>query len=269
MTVPRVRHDRLTVLASFLLVAVLVAACNSANPTPSPEPSPTAAPSSAAASSPPSEAPSAAPSSEPDGGRPDLRRDRAGGRRAPWPAADRRRGAHDARRGAARRGDGEALPGGVAARAGRRERALLQGPRPAPAGREPRGPHGRDAERRGRGVLPRRPEDAVRRVTLRRGRREREDHVRPRVQPRAPGPALHDLQGPGGRHQPERLAARPSGRLRGRFLAADDAVGVGELHARGVPRSCWRRASTIRPRRCSSGCRRSCARRCSIRTRRA
>ncbi len=65
MTVPRVRHDRLTVLASFLLVAVLVAACNSANPTPSAEPSPTAAPSSAAASSPPSEAPSAAPSSEP------------------------------------------------------------------------------------------------------------------------------------------------------------------------------------------------------------
>jgi hypothetical protein len=65
MTVPRVRHDRLTVLATVLLVAVLVAACNSASPTPSPEPSQTALPSSAAASPPPSEAPSAGPSSEP------------------------------------------------------------------------------------------------------------------------------------------------------------------------------------------------------------
>ena len=64
MTVPRVRHDRLTVLATVLLVAVL-AACNSASPTPSPEPSPTAPPPSAAAVPPPSEDPSAAPSSEP------------------------------------------------------------------------------------------------------------------------------------------------------------------------------------------------------------
>ena len=64
MTVPRVRHDRLTVLATFLLVAVL-AACNSASPTPSPEPSPTAPPPSAAAVPSPSEASSAAPSSEP------------------------------------------------------------------------------------------------------------------------------------------------------------------------------------------------------------
>ena len=65
MTVLRVRHDRLTVLASVLLVAVLVAACNSATPTPSPEASPTAAPPTAAASPTPSEAPAAAPSSEP------------------------------------------------------------------------------------------------------------------------------------------------------------------------------------------------------------
>ena len=64
MTVPRVRHDRLTVLATVLLVAVL-AACNSASPTPSPEPSPSAPPPSAAAIPSPSEAPSAAPSSEP------------------------------------------------------------------------------------------------------------------------------------------------------------------------------------------------------------
>ena len=64
MTVTRVRHDRLTVLATVLLVAVL-AACNSASPTPSPEPSPTAPPPSAAAVPSPSEAPSAAPSSEP------------------------------------------------------------------------------------------------------------------------------------------------------------------------------------------------------------
>ena len=64
MTVSRVRHDRLTVLASLLLVAVLVAACNSASLTPSPEPSPTAAPPSAA-SSPPGETPSATQSSEP------------------------------------------------------------------------------------------------------------------------------------------------------------------------------------------------------------
>jgi hypothetical protein len=63
MTVPRVRHDRLTVLATVLLVAV--AACNSASPTPSPEPSPTAPPPSAAAVPSPSEAPSAASSSEP------------------------------------------------------------------------------------------------------------------------------------------------------------------------------------------------------------
>ena len=65
MTVPRVRHDRLTVLATVLLVAVLVAACNSATPTPSPEASPTAAPPSAAPSPTPSEAPAAAPSSVP------------------------------------------------------------------------------------------------------------------------------------------------------------------------------------------------------------
>ena len=64
MTVPRVRHDRLTVLATVLLVAVL-AACNSASPTPSPEPSPTAPPPSAAAVPSPSESPSAAPSNEP------------------------------------------------------------------------------------------------------------------------------------------------------------------------------------------------------------
>jgi hypothetical protein len=64
MTVPRVRHDRLTVLATVLLVAVL-AACNSASPTPSPEPSPTVPPPSAAAVPSPSEGPSAAPSSEP------------------------------------------------------------------------------------------------------------------------------------------------------------------------------------------------------------
>ena len=65
MTVHRVRHDRLTVLAPVLLAAVLVAACNSASPTPSPEPSPTAAPPSAAASPTPSDVPAAAPSSEP------------------------------------------------------------------------------------------------------------------------------------------------------------------------------------------------------------
>ena len=64
MTVSRVRHDLLTVLATVLLVAVL-AACNSASPTPSPEPSPTVPPPSAAAVPSPSEAPSAAPSSEP------------------------------------------------------------------------------------------------------------------------------------------------------------------------------------------------------------
>jgi hypothetical protein len=65
MTVPRVRHDRLTVLATVVLVAALVAACNSANPTSSPEASASAAPPSAAASSPPSAAPTAAPSNEP------------------------------------------------------------------------------------------------------------------------------------------------------------------------------------------------------------
>jgi len=64
MTVPRVRHDRLTVLATVLLVAVL-AACNSASPTPSPEPSPTVPPPSAAAVPSASEAPSAAASREP------------------------------------------------------------------------------------------------------------------------------------------------------------------------------------------------------------
>jgi hypothetical protein len=64
MTVPRVRHDRLTVLATVLLVAGL-AACNSASPTPSPEPSPTVPPPSDAAVPSPSEVPSAAPSSEP------------------------------------------------------------------------------------------------------------------------------------------------------------------------------------------------------------
>ena len=131
MTVPRVRHDRLTVLAIVLLVAVLVAACNSASPTPSPEPSPTASPPNGAVSPPPSEAPAALPSSEPTAADPvyDEIEQEVAALRGLQPTAS---APQDARRGATRRGDGEALSGGVAARAGRRERALLQGPRPAP-----------------------------------------------------------------------------------------------------------------------------------------
>ena len=51
------------------------------------------------------------------------------------------------------------------------------------------------------------------------------------------------LQGPGGRHRPERLAARPPGHLRGRRHAADDASGRRQPDARRAARTCSRRAN--------------------------
>ena len=60
--------------------------------------------------------------------------------------------------------------------------------------------------------------------------RGREDHLRPRVHPRAPGPALLGLQGPAGRRRarPERPAsspARPSSRATRRSLMTHWALG--------------------------------------------
>ena len=68
----------------------------------------------------------------------------------------------------------------------------VQGPAAHAPGRVARGPVHRAAHEPGRGALQRRHEEDVRRRhRVGRDRPDRADHVRPRVHPRAPGPAVH------------------------------------------------------------------------------
>ena len=275
MTVPR---ESVTTLLTVLADrpprrSSLVAACHSASPTPSPEPSPAA---------PIRRAPTASRAAV-----------RAPRRRVAQPAdptssrldattRSSRRSSHCAgcsrpKRWPARRIDEassalswrSSIDEDISARAGRRERAPLQVPRPAPGRREPARPQVemlsgevagfyRDDEKKLYVVSRSGDVGANEKITF----AHEYTHA-------LQDQTLHDLQGPEDvTDQSDWLMARQA-RLRGRRLAVDDAVGRRESHAR---RSSDLLAAGLNDPAAAAmleRCRRSCARRCSSRTRRA
>ena len=154
------------------------------------------------------------------GGRQRPQRRRLRGDRGPGPGAARHH-RHDA--GRARRVrhaqpvrlPARGLPQGQPRGARQGHRDPVQGARADAPGRLARAALPGAADEPGRGPVRRRDQADVRGLQGRRHRPRRGDHLRPRVHPRAAGPAVQPAQGGGRGHRPERSHDGPRGGRRG------------------------------------------------------
>ena len=197
-----------------------------------------------------------------------VRRDRGAGHPAPRHHGDQARRARRVRQARAVRLHHVELREGQPGRARQRHRGAVQGAGADAPGRVAARPVHRAAHEPGRGPVRRRDQEDVRRHEHGRDRPGREDHLRPRVHPRAPGPAVHAARRHRRREGPGRPRARPLDARRGRRDAAHVALGPAAHDAPGAgarPRP----RSTPPPRRSSRACRRSSRTRSCSRTRAA
>ncbi len=190
--------------------------------------------------------------------------DRGPGHRRARPAGQAAPRADDPLRGRAEDPHRGPVPSGQPARHDRRLRGNPEGPRPV-AGRRLAG----EALRRPAGLAGGRllrPEGkaAIRGLALGAGRRDREDHLRPRVHPRPPGPELRSRGDRRRRRGPGGSLARPAFARRGRRHPPHDPLADPAPRPLGAHGAVERRPGVHAP--CWLRCRRSCARRSSSRT---